>query len=166
VARETRVQVLSRIDSSASDDASARETLSTIASGQNPDGTTFVLPVSDTSTSTLAAPAADVAGVSVAPAIGAVIADTGALAAGDYRFEIEMGIADPIAVGKDMRVEHRNAANNASNRTGPICAASDSTSMVISRRTMAASERLRVVVGPVAGAASSTYGASIRAYLL
>lgn len=40
-------------------------------------------------------------------------ADTGALAAGSYDFDIRLAASDTIAVGKGLVVEHRNAANNA-----------------------------------------------------
>jgi hypothetical protein len=48
-----------------------------------------------------------------APAAGALIATTAALAAGDYMVEISMGFSDVLAAGKALAFEHRNAADAA-----------------------------------------------------
>jgi hypothetical protein len=109
-------------------------------------------------------PAANVAGVAVAPAAAAVIADTGPLPAGDYQIEYEVGIAGVLAAGKGVRLEHRNAANSAAIRSGPFVPAGATESYTWSRVTLAANERIRAVVGAVAGAASEEFGCAIRAY--
>jgi hypothetical protein len=100
----------------------------------------------------------------VAPAGGAVLADTGPLAAGDYLIEIEAGSADTLAAGKGIRIEHRNAANAANIVQGAVIPAGAYASIRWGRVTLATNERVRATVAGVAGAASSEYGAHIRAY--
>lgn len=112
------------------------------------------------------APAVNVGGQLTAPIAGAVIADTGALAAGDYLVEIEAGSADTLAAGKGIRIEHRNAANAANVRQGTVVPAGAHATFRWARVTVAANERIRATVAGVAAAASSEYGAHIRVYPL
>lgn len=109
---------------------------------------------------------AAVSGVSTAPIAAAVIADTGALGAGEYRLEIELSAEAVAAAGKGLRVEHRNAANGATVNTLGGVPGGASRDILVTRVTLAASERVRVVVGAVAFAASEVAVASIRAYKL
>ena len=98
---------------------------------------------------------------SAAPAIGAVQADTGALAAGDYDFDIFLTCSDTVAVGKGLVVEHRNAANGATLFNLGGSAPSGSQAIQIRRYTMALNERIRVIAGTAAGAANSMYISAI-----
>lgn len=98
---------------------------------------------------------------SAAPTASAVQADTGALVAGDYDFDITLCASDTVAVGKGLVLEHRNAANNATvaNLGGIPASASDQ--IRLRRYTIATNERLRVIAGTAAGAASSMYVSAI-----
>lgn len=96
-----------------------------------------------------------------APAAAALVVDTGALAAGDYRVEYTVGYADTLAAGKAAALEHRDAANAANLHT-VVCPAGAVLSDVIERVTLAANERLRVVNRAVAGGVGSVLAASIR----
>lgn len=96
-----------------------------------------------------------------APAASAVQADTGALAAGDYDFTILLSAADTLLVGKGMVIEHRNAANAATLQTLGGVVAGGSENVELRRYTMALNERLRVIAGTAAGAASSMYVSAI-----
>lgn len=98
---------------------------------------------------------------SAAPSASAVQADTGALAAGDYDFDIELLASDVAAVGKGLVVEHRNAANAATLQTLGGCAVPGQVELHLRRYTMASNERLRVIAGTAAGAASSMYVSAI-----
>lgn len=100
-------------------------------------------------------------GSSAAPAGSAVVADSGALAAGTYDVWVELAVEDTNAVGKGMIVEHRNAANGATLKQLGACAAPDSHSVYIPRVVVALNERIRVIVGPAASAASSQYIATV-----
>lgn len=97
----------------------------------------------------------------VAPAANAVQCDTGALAAGDYDFDVTLMASDTVAVGKALLIEHRNAANGATLFTLGGIAPSGAVTVELRRVTMAANERLRVIVGTVAGAATSRYQSAI-----
>lgn len=112
------------------------------------------------------APTANVGAQVTAPTAAQVIADTGALSAGDYRIEIEGGAADTLAAGKGIRIEHRNAANTGNTRQSVVIPAGASATLKWQRVTVAEGERIRATAGGVAGAASSEYGATIRAYRL
>lgn len=107
-----------------------------------------------------------VGGSVTAPGIGAVIADTGVLAAGAYRVEVSAGFSDTVVAGKGLTIEHRDAANTATLRTLGHVPAANSSSVVIERLVLALNERVRVINAGVAGAAGSVAIASIRAYLL
>lgn len=99
---------------------------------------------------------------SAAPTANAVQADTGQLAAGTYDFDVHLAVADTVAVGKGLVIEHRNAANNANvNVLGGCTPNGGAVSLCIRRLTLAANERIRVIAGTAAGAASSMYVSAI-----
>ena len=99
---------------------------------------------------------------SAAPAANAVQADTGQLAAGDYDFDINLACADTVAVGKGLVVEHRNAANNANiNVLGGCTPNGGAIHIQVRKITLAVNERIRVIAGTAAGAASSMYVSAI-----
>lgn len=103
-----------------------------------------------------------VSGITTAPAANVVIADTGQLTAGDYDFDVHMGIADSTAaVGKCLILEHRNAANAATLFNLALISQQASQVYRIRRYTIATNERLRVINGAVAGAAASRYHGAI-----
>jgi hypothetical protein len=107
--------------------------------------------------------------VSAAPAVpaaNAVIVDTGALAAGQYRVEYSASAMDTVAVGKGMLLEHRNAANTATIHTLAGVNASGAITGEISRVTVASNDRLRWIAGTAAGAASSKYHGCITLYAI
>jgi hypothetical protein len=110
------------------------------------------------------AAAASVGALSTAPGAAAVIADTGALPAGDYTIDVELDAAAVLAAGKALVVEHRNAANAATVKQLGGCSAGQSRTLTIRRLTLAANERVRVVVGAVAFGAGETATAAIQAY--
>jgi hypothetical protein len=94
----------------------------------------------------------------------AVVVDTGALPAGDYTIDVELDAAAVLAAGKALVVEHRNAANAATVKQLGGCSAGQSRTLTIRRLTLAANERVRVVVGAVAFGAGETATAAIQAY--
>jgi hypothetical protein len=98
---------------------------------------------------------------SAAPGANAVQADTGALAAGDYDFDIQLAASDTVVVGKGLVIEHRNAANAATLQNLGGIAPSGGTQIRLRRYTIATNERIRVIAGTAAGAASSMYVSSI-----
>lgn len=99
---------------------------------------------------------------SAAPTANAVQATTGALAAGDYEIRVHLACADTVAVGKGLVVEHRNAADNANiNVLGACTPNGGGCDIYIPRITLALNERIRVIAGTAAGAASSMYVSSI-----
>lgn len=98
---------------------------------------------------------------SAAPTANSVQADTGALAAGSYDFDINLTVADTVAVGKGLVVEHRNAANSANINVLGGCAPSGSVHHEVRKLTLATNERIRVIAGTAAGAASSMYISAI-----
>lgn len=100
-------------------------------------------------------------GSAAAPAGSAVIADSGALAAGTYDVLVEMACQDTTAVGHGMIVEHRNAANAATLKSLGGCSAPDSHTVLVARVVIALNERIRVIAGPAAGTASSQYVALV-----
>ena len=97
----------------------------------------------------------------VAPAANAVQADTGALAAGDYDLLVILSVSDTIAVGKGFKVEHRNSANSANIQVLGGCPPTAAGIMDIPAVTLALNERMRTIIGAVAGAASSRYISAI-----
>lgn len=98
---------------------------------------------------------------SAAPSASAVQADTGALVAGDYDFDINLCAADTIAVGKGLVIEHRNAANGATLFNLGGIPAGEALTVALRRYTIATNERIRVIAGTAAGAASSMYVSAI-----
>ena len=96
-----------------------------------------------------------------APGIGAVQADTGALAAGTYDFDVYLAISDTVAVGKGLVVEHRNAANAATLFNIGGAAPSGQIQIQIRSYPLLLNERVRVIAGTVAGAANSMYVSAI-----
>ena len=103
-----------------------------------------------------------VSAVVTAPAANVIIADTGALAAGDYDFDVTMAIADTtLTAGKVLLLEHRNAANNATLQTLAICVQQGAIDKQIRRYTLALNERVRIIQGAVAGLAASRYVGAI-----
>jgi hypothetical protein len=108
--------------------------------------------------------AASVGALATAPGAAAVVADTGALPAGDYTIDVELDAAAVLAAGKALIVEHRNAANAATVKPLGGCGAGQSRTLTIRRLTLAANERVRVIVGAVAFGAGETATAAIQAY--
>jgi hypothetical protein len=96
-----------------------------------------------------------------APLASAVQADTGALAAGDYDFDINMVVSDTNAVGKGLVVEHRDGANATTKQNLGGCSVPGNQWLHIQRYTLLGSERIRVIAGTAAGAASSMYVSAI-----
>lgn len=82
--------------------------------------------------------------------IGAIIADSGAMAAGDYRVMGHMGSDGVVAAGKGLELAHRNAANNADVRILAFNAPACSSPFRIDRITLAANERIVARGGAVA----------------
>ena len=89
----------------------------------------------------------------VAPAANTVLADTGALAAGNYDIEVDAGASDTVALGKHIEIQHRNAANGANLHTFVI-PTPNSNSFVWKKVAVALNERIRGQSGVIAGAAS------------
>lgn len=99
---------------------------------------------------------------SAAPGANAVQATTGALAAGDYDFDIYLAVADTVAVGKGLVLEHRNAADAATLfNLGGATPNGGAMYIQLRRYTIALNERLRVIAGTAAGAANSMYVSAI-----
>lgn len=98
---------------------------------------------------------------SVAPAANALQATTGALLAGDYDFDIHLCASDTVAVGKGLVVEHRNAADGATLFNLGAVPAGGFMRIELRRYTIATNERIRVIAGTAAGAASSMYVSAI-----
>jgi hypothetical protein len=78
--------------------------------------------------------------------------------------DVELDAAAVLAAGKALVVEHRNAANAATVKQLGGCSAGQSRTLTIRRLTLAANERVRVVVGAVAFGAGETATAAIQAY--
>ena len=98
---------------------------------------------------------------SAAPAANAVQATTGALAAGDYDFDIALAVSDTVAVGKGLVIEHRNAADAATLFNLGAVGATEAIQIRLRRYTIALNERIRVIAGTAAGAAASMYVSAI-----
>jgi hypothetical protein len=101
-----------------------------------------------------------------APAAAAVIATTGALAAGVYLIEIALGYSGVAAAGKHITAQHRNAGDSANVALLGLCPAGATQHIVFRRVVLAANEFVRVVAGAVAGAAGEVAQAVIRAHKL
>lgn len=104
-------------------------------------------------------------GQATAPAIGAVIADTGALPAGTYLVEIRAAGSCVRAAGKQLEVQHRNAAN-AANVNILATTPGEPVTTETFRVVLALNERIRIVVGAVAFAAAEIANGLVRVYLL
>lgn len=91
----------------------------------------------------------------------AVIADTGALAAGDYDFDVTLGAAGVVVAGKCIILEHRDAANAATLKNLALVGADEALALTIRRMAIATNERIRAIVGAVAFAAAERSQASI-----
>lgn len=96
-----------------------------------------------------------------APAVNSVQADTGALASGDYDFDITLSASDTVAVGKGLVIEHRNAANGATIHNLGSVPAGAVQQFRFRRYAIGANERIRIIAGTAAGAASSMYVSAI-----
>jgi hypothetical protein len=103
-------------------------------------------------------------GQAAAPTAGQVIADTGALAAGIYDIEVTLGFSGAAAAGKQITVEHRNAANNANIQQYAMLPCPGAHPVYFARVSVAAGERIRAVIGAVAAAASEVAHATIRVH--
>jgi hypothetical protein len=99
-----------------------------------------------------------------APNANSVVCDSGQLAAGSYAVHYSLAAMDTLAVGKGMIVEHRNANNTSTTHSLGGCVAGGSQVGVVERVTLAANERIRVIAGSAAGAASSRYIAHLSIY--
>lgn len=95
---------------------------------------------------------------------GTVVADTGALAAGDYLIEAVCAVLGVATAGVGLVVEHRNAANSANVSVLGACSGGGTLDTEIDGVTIAANERIRIVVGATALPASTTAAGSVRAY--
>lgn len=80
-------------------------------------------------------------------AAGAVLADTGQLAAGVYHFAVRLCLAGAAAAGKGLFLEHRDAGNGATLKDLAGIAAPGHQDVLIHNYKVAANERLRVVNG-------------------
>lgn len=99
---------------------------------------------------------------SVAPAAAAVLADTGALAAGIYDVDIMMAVADTLAVGKGIVIEHRDAPNTGFVNAGLAgCPAGNGSQFNAKGIVVQLNERIRASVMAQAPAALSQYVVSI-----
>jgi predicted component of type VI protein secretion system len=108
--------------------------------------------------------AANGATSAAAATAGTVVADTGALVAGTYIVEVIASIFGVPTAGVGLEIQHRNAANSANvSVLGGTSPAGD-LDTAIGEVTIAANERIRVVVGAVALPATTTATASVRAY--
>lgn len=115
-------------------------------------------------TNAAAVPAAAVGTSVTAGAIGAVVADTGDIPAGDYFVEVSLGFSGVLAAGKHIEVQHRNAADAATLRVLGLCPAGQSHYFELKRITILEGESIRAVIGAVAAAAAEVAHASIRVY--
>jgi len=106
------------------------------------------------------------AGVVTAAAANAVIADSGPLPAGVYYVEITMSVSGVAAAGKHLQVEHRNAANSATNAVKGGLPYPGATQSWVERVVVALNERIRIVQSSVAGAASEVAIGHVACYLL
>lgn len=104
-------------------------------------------------------------GQATASAIGAVIADTGPMPAGKYLLELRASASCVRTAGKQLQVEHRNAANAATLNL-LHSTPGEPTHVETFRIVLAANERVRIVVGAVAMGAGEIANGLVRLYLL
>lgn len=105
--------------------------------------------------------AAHVGATVTAVGIGAVIADSGAMTAGDYRVLAHLGADGVAAAGKAIVLEHRDATNAATLKQLGRCPMPGSLPVRVDRLTLAANERVRAIGGSVAGGAGENATAHI-----
>lgn len=107
-----------------------------------------------------------VSGSSTAPVANTVLADTGALPAGDYDIEVTGCVMDIAGVGLGLLVQHRDAgnANNVFQFGG--CGSPGSFSYIIRRLTLADNERVRIITGTANATAGGRYVLSVAAFPL
>lgn len=110
--------------------------------------------------------AAHVGASVTAVGIGANIADTGPLAAGDYRIVAHAASDGAVAAGKSIVLVHRNAADAADVKELGGCPPAGSARIEIPRVTLAANERVRWRGGAVAHAASEIARGHIEAFAI
>jgi hypothetical protein len=104
-------------------------------------------------------------GLSAAAAAGGtVVADTGQLPAGAYTVECAMHIGGVATAGVELVVEHRNAGNSANVSVLGGCGTGGGASLRFVKVTVAANERIRIIVGAVALPATTKASAHVRAY--
>lgn len=101
---------------------------------------------------------------------GAVLIDTGALAAGDYAFIAQWAQTAQVtgAIRDGVAWQHRNAANGANIASAPVCGTvagltggpwvSSNGYIYIPRKTFALNERLRLVKGAMLADDTATTG--------
>ncbi len=94
-----------------------------------------------------------------APAAGSLIAELGAIPAGDQDVFWSCMAADTVAVGKRVRILHTNSANAILHQFGG-CTAANSNVGFHNRVSFAVGDKLRALTG-AAGAANSTYQAYV-----
>lgn len=105
-------------------------------------------------------------GSATAPIAAALVADSGPMPAGTYRCAFVLSASAMNAPGKQLQIEHRNAANAATNSILGACPGGGAIEIVRERVVLALNERVRVVVAAVAFAASEVAVAEGRLYLL
>jgi hypothetical protein len=101
-------------------------------------------------------------GKQTAPAAGTVIADTGALNAGDYELRALACASALEGLDNDIELQHRDAANAVTIKSLvlPIAPNMPPAVVEVGRFTLAAGERIRLV-NVLAGSAGCDYSASI-----
>lgn len=100
-------------------------------------------------------------GLATAPAAAGVIVAGVAMTAGIYDVYVNVGFSGAGAAGKGAVIEHRNAADTAVVGYLGYCPVGQAQAFVVPRVTFAANERVRVVQGAVAAAASEVVVARI-----
>jgi len=106
---------------------------------------------------------AHVGTLTTAAGADAVLATTGALAAGDYRIVAHLSDDGVVAAGKGVSLVHRNAADNADQKFLGGVSAADSSRIEIPRLTLAANERVTARASTVVHAANERTIAHIEA---
>lgn len=92
-------------------------------------------------------------GEQIAPVVGTVIADTGAIVAGTYNFTIILGVDQGAAIVRLQRRDAPNAANIWGQVIGVNGTAGPPSTLISMRAVIGAGERLRIITmsGPGAG---------------
>lgn len=157
--RGTRQGLIDTAASRGDRSIAAVELLAILASQENPDGSRFgIRPLFDT-------PTLWISGSASAPLAGAVIADTGPVAAGDYHLLADIGISDSLTAGAGAVLQHRDAANGATLHQVVIPAGRvDEVEWPrVPIVPIVANERIRVISN-LAGGVGSLYTANILVY--